>query len=237
MKRILPVVFVFFAVASFAQTPELPTSGILRMGLTLSPDICYRTLSTESPTSQVIIDTRNEIEVPMLGFTAGFGVIFQLHRRLALETGLKLSNNSQKRKTVLLTDLSGETLGEGRTTDRRYYFDIPVQINYSLIDKRVGLFISAGLSPGLYLSSGMTTRADFIDGSSGVTKTRGRESGVSVFNVAAIGGIGLDLDITDHLELRAGPVFRYSLLPLFPDVSINQYNYSLGGSLGLFYEL
>ena len=50
--------------------------------------------------------------------------------------------------------------------------------------------------------------------------------------VGLVGGVGLGYHISEKLNLRVEPLFRYSLAPL-AEAPIDQYNYSIGCQIGM----
>ena len=92
MKQLTIIVLTLTTLTSFSQTTETASTEKLLIGLTFSPDYCYRTLTGFA----LVVNNRNETEIPKYGFTAGLAMTYKLKNRLLFETGLQFSDKGEK---------------------------------------------------------------------------------------------------------------------------------------------
>lgn len=219
---------------SIGQTFDTVSKGKILLGLTFSPDYCYRTINSES-SNQWIIDNRDSTEVPKFGYTTGISLIFKPWNRFTFETGFHFSDKGEK--TIILELKPAEPdpalpTNRVRFNHHYYYLDIPVKINYCVLKRKVSLFVSAGFSTNLYLYR--KTKTCFID--SDETNSTTSNEDLSRLNVAILFGGGIDYNISNKLNCRFEPIYRQSIISIV-DAPIKQYQYSIGANFGLFYKL
>src|SRR4051812_48865989 len=101
MNKGLLVLLTFLPLITLCQTSDTTKSKKISIGVMYSPDYCYRTLKPDaSEISKAIVETRDNFEIPKFGFTTGLSFIYQLNKKLSLETGLQFSDKGEKTKTM-----------------------------------------------------------------------------------------------------------------------------------------
>lgn len=101
------------------------------------------------------------------------------------------------------------------------YLEVPLEVNYALLDSKFGIDLIGGLS-SLFL-----TDNSVVLQSSGKTTELGEANNINTVNFSTNVGLGLNYKFTDKLKLSVEPVFKYQL-NTFNDTSGNFNPYSLG---------
>ncbi len=233
--RFILIFFVLITNISFSQTSDTFSKKKILLGITFSPDYCYRMLHP-TPEAHWIADYRDSIEIPKFGFTTGMLILYEPSNHFLFETGLYYSNKGEK--TIIQT-LSPEQSGDPAllTNQIRFiysynYIDIPMKINYFIIKGRTKIFISAGLSTNLYLYR----RTKVIFEGSDVTNTSVSWGELTRLNVSVLIGGGADIRISQKLNFRVEPLYKQSIISIV-DAPIKQYQYSFGVNFGLYFRL
>jgi len=233
MRKLFITILILIPLINFSQQSDSTSTKNLIVGLTFSPDYCYRTLIANK-SAQWIVDIRDTSETYKFGFTTGLRFVYKLNRRFAIETGLLFSDKGEKTKKLKLVNLSGE-MGVAENNYHYYYIDLPLKFNYTFILKRLKFFISGGVSTNIFLTQKTTSTLEYSDGST-ETINSSSNSLLSKVNIVALGGFGIDYNFTNRLNCRIEPTYRRSIIPI-ADTPIKQYQYSFGANVGLFYNL
>ena len=220
---------------SYGQNQKVKPIEKVELGLVFSPDYCYRTLITDSE-YQWFADFSDSLGLPMFGFTSGVTSFYKISKRLAFETGILFSDKGERTKTMEL--ISTVTIDPALPTNfvkwnyHYYYIDIPIKLNYIIIDKRFQFFISTGISTNFFLYQ--RTKVSFVGSNeSSISISNG---GLSRLNLALLIGVGFNYQINDKLKLRTEPIFRHSINPV-AEGPLKRYQYSIGCNIGLTYKL
>jgi Outer membrane protein beta-barrel domain len=222
------------------QNADTTKPGRISIGISFSPDYCYRFLNSRGLNSWVA-DSRDTSEIPKFGYTVGVNVAWRINNRICIEAGLLYSDQSYQTKNCTLFDLN--TSGKpdtlfpaiSKSTYHYIYLDIPVKVNYYLLIKRAKLYITGGISLNIFLAQKSTLKIDFKDDQ---TKTYNSTitSGLTKINLAAIAGFGFSYDVTKRIYFKIEPVFRCSITPIV-QAPLREYLYSIGLNTGLYYRL
>lgn len=94
---------------------------------------------------------------------------------------------------------------EGVMTQQMGYLEIPVELNYALIDKKFGLNVIGGVS-SLFLvdNSVALTSGD-------LTTEMGNANNLNDLNFSANFGLGVNYKFSQNIQLNIEPVFKYQL--------------------------
>ncbi|HSI90924.1 MAG TPA: outer membrane beta-barrel protein [Adhaeribacter sp.] len=227
-------VFALFYVPASGQTAAVKMPGTWAVGLVFSPDVCYRTLSSDAD-SKPIVDFRNQHEIPKFGFTTGASVIYGLNNRVLFESGLLFSDKGEIYKS---SSKSFQDPAAPVTISRNYhyyYLDVPAKVNYYVTTRRVKLFVSAGTSTNLFLGEKLRSTYEYADGRI-EKKTAHNTAQFSRVNLAALAGFGVDFELADNLQARVEPIYRRSITSII-NAPIKGYLYSAGVNFGVYYKL
>lgn len=107
------------------------------------------------------------------------------------------------------------------------YLEVPVDYQYRLLNKRIGLSFNSGLS--LFV---LTENSVFATSNSGTSILIGRETDLKELSLAFNLGLGAYYNISKHWRIDAEPAFKYQLNP-YIDGNTNFRPYYFGLQLGL----
>ncbi|MFL5752723.1 MAG: outer membrane beta-barrel protein [Bacteroidia bacterium] len=237
MKKCFLLFTFFNAVFAFAQSTD-STFKRFAIGLEFSPDLSYRYLVSANKMTEFIVKDRNEYEVPKLSFTTGISGVFKLKDKIYLEAGIQYSVKGEKYKRQVyfiapqsLYDPAIPANDNGSAkmvyNYKDIYIDVPVKLNYYLRTKKCSPFISAGISPNIFLTEKVVINCRSSSGSN--------FSGYSFINPQALLGFGLDFNLK-RIKMRVEPIGRCSVLPVIKNANIKGYFYSVGINYGLYYR-
>ena len=243
----LSIFILLFSTTSFlAQTPDSLKTKNWAVGLSYSPDFCYRTPYTKSDDA----GTTDIKEKGKMGFTAGVNVLYRLLDRIGIEFGALYSTKGEKINTPSYSwyapasnyDPSIPNSGQSeymispeRKTSYSYqYLEIPLKINVYLINKKFKVFPSIGCSANIFMGKKTTTTLLYEDGHKDKKASRDYESkNIPNMEFAVLVGVGLSYDINKKLFVKLEPSFRSFIRPLL-DGPISGTLYSLGANTGFY---
>jgi len=220
-----------------AQDVTTKEGSRLSVGLSFSPDITYRTLKGDGQLNEVI-EVFNRVETSKFGFTTGAFILYSLNERWLLESGLfYTSQGYQTRKTEIIWPPDPPQPGDG-VFQIFYTFqslDVPLKVNYVLLDKKIRVFASAGISTNVLLDNEQKIVIDFYDQTSQSSSSAALEDPASLY-MSALAGLGLDYNFTGNWSLRFEPVFRHAFTSI-SNSDLKQYPFSVGANVGVFYQI
>lgn len=127
---------------------------------------------------------------------------------------IDLKNNLSHQSLALISraNLNSSTVPESIKTikagniDQRFGFiEIPLEVEYRLIDKKVGVNVSSGFST-LFLNEN-----EILADVNGEQTSIGEANNINNTSFSANFGIGVDYNITDKLNINLGPKVKYQL--------------------------
>ena len=233
---VIVFLLIFLNTTAFGQQTEISSTKHFSVGITFSPDYCFRTLNIDQA-GQWVVDLRDSLEQAKFGFTTGLSFRFELSKKINIESGLKFSDKGEQMKDIELIFLEPEPNDPVKSTliYHYQYLDIPIKVNYFIFNKKPKIFISAGVSTNIFLNNRITSILEYADGST----ERNNSANISQLdkvNIAGLCGLGIDFDISRKFNIRYEQIFRHSLTPII-NVPLKQYSYSIGANIGLFYKL
>ncbi|HZY25308.1 MAG TPA: outer membrane beta-barrel protein [Bacteroidales bacterium] len=238
--KLLLTLLTLIPLTLFCQNPATPKKVEFSIGLTFSPDYCYRTLKTDGSIAiyKWAAESRDTFEIPKFGYTTGLNFAVKFNKRFSLETGLLFSDKGEKTKR--LSDLHAikpdSTMPTAVTFIYRYiYIDIPIKVNFYILTKRAKLFVMAGISPNIFLSQKTTSIIEYRDGHKN-TDNSWHHEGYTIIDLTVIAGLGFSYDLSNKLSFSLEPTYRRSITPI-NDGGIRSYLYSIGLTTGLYYKL
>lgn len=201
------------------------------VGYTISPDYCYRQLTSDgSASSKFIVSDRNVNEKAKYGITTGFNACYFFKKHFSLETGINYSNSGYQAKdfnTLLAPD--GSTILVNITTAYNYNFiEMPIKANFILGSKKLRFIASAGIINDFFVNS---TETQTTGNSS---QTVSSASGFGLIEFIALSA-GADIKL-NKFNLRIEPVCRYNL-GLRESGPIKEHLWSAGLNFGLYYRI
>lgn len=222
------------------STKETPSSDPKRIliGISVSPDICYRTLRNNdgSSSSDLIIDLRNQQEIYKIGSTAGLIASYSFTDFFSLETGLQYSNKGfrTKEQDVIIVEPEEDLPQKTRFIYNFHYIDIPVKANFVIGKKNVRFVTSVGLTTNFLLKETQTSiliYQDHTDRNTDLTNYTHKK-----VNISPTISAGIDYKLNSRMNLRIMPVFRYGILKII-DAPVTGYLYSGGLNISYYFIL
>lgn len=245
-ERFLIAVLILNSFNLFAQNNDSTKTESKRsrfsIGIIASPEYCYRSLgigSNANSFTPIIVDHRNDRELPKLGFTAGVIVNYEISNRISIECGLNYSDKGYR------YDLSGLTFGD--MIDPRFgfvyttqtvedypdswiyhytYIDVPFKFVYTFPGRKIQFTTVCGFIANILLegyqtisSSKVELRGDFND-----------------LGISASASAGVLYNFNSKFRVLLIPSFQHSLTSLV-SAPINGYLWSAGLNVGGYYRI
>lgn len=237
------------SLTAFGQDNATETHKLL-IGVTASPDICFRTLQNTdgSSTTDMIIDLRNDNESPKFSYSTGLSFCYNLTRHWGIETGLQYSNKGFKfvNSDPTFSDQIDPRYGfiytpQGPTPTKITfiynfnYLDIPLRTIFTVGNRKVRFISSVGITTNILISA---TNTSIVEYENADTDRKTQEQGYDykTVNFSPTASVGIDWQLCDKFNLRVEPTFRYGLLKII-DAPITEYLWSGGLNLTCYYAL
>lgn len=221
---------------AYGQKSDTLKSKKWAIGISASPDLCYRIpygYYKYHPGSGVSENYKQ-------GFCGGISLQYNFAKKFGAEVSLFYSTKGEKYhydSFVWDTPPYGTVY---RTPERIVtitykYIEIPIKINYYILNKRLKIFPSLGISTNLFI--GKKTHTTYFYETTTTTETSKKYSinNIPVVEMAACGGLGLSYDITKKFCIKLEPNYRCFIRPL-QDSPVYGYLYSIGCNVGFYYR-
>jgi len=238
LKKVIYILLMLLPTLTFAQD----TTSKFSIGILFAPNYSYRFISTDDNNSSVmyVIEVRNDTEIPKFGYTFGLTFDYSISEKLQLETGILFSDNGEQTKKLTLTFASqwdpqtGTIVIQPSDSLPRfvsfkynyYYFDIPLNVRYHVINKTIGIYITSGISTNIHITNRWVRKLYYddekVDKEASTTNYNFRK-----FNVSAQFGIGFNYKISSKFNVSIQPTFRYMIFSIW-NAPIKQKFYSIG---------
>lgn len=118
------------------------------------------------------------------------------------------------------------SLNDARLIQDLNYFEIPVELQYKLIDRKLGVNLIGGISTLLLGENEVSVKADNF------SEVLGAANNLSNVSFATNFGIGLNYELSKRFSFNLEPTFKYQLNP-YTDSSVDFKPYYLGVYSGL----
>ena len=154
---------------------------------------------------------------------------------LAGNTDLYLADNANRVSTTIpgnMADPSKYNLTQVSNNIHQVfrYLELPVIIRYKVIDQKVDLNFSGGMSYGYLVENS----AYVNDGAN--TIPVGRTEGVNVHSISSQLGLGMEYNISTNISFNLEPVFKYYVTPVSALSGTLYKPYSIGFFSGVFFK-
>jgi hypothetical protein len=195
-------------------------------------------LKSES-SSQPIVDTRNDLEIPKYGFTYGINYVRKFKNKYFLKIGLLYSDKGYNTKNLILN--SGQTISTEPIKEFNFYhfnyIDIPIKLNRRIwvTGNASMIYVSAGVSTNVFLSQKTNITSEYSDGHTATTIAT--NNNFNKINFSYVLGFGYMhwaapwLPLTFTIE----PTFRRSISSI-SNSTVKTYLYSVGLDVALYYR-
>lgn len=114
-------------------------------------------------------------------------------------------NSGYAENTFVSNSLSSAIFTPGEINQQFGFIEVPLEIEYALVDKKLGLNLIGGAS-GLFLDK---NRVDLNSGNT--TTVLGEASNINSTSFSTNIGVGLDYELSDKFSLNLEPIFKYQL--------------------------
>ena len=115
---------------------------------------------------------------------------------------------------------------EGRMVQQLGYVEVPMELNYAIVDRKLGVHLIGGISSLFLVDNAVTLESEDL-----VTEM-GEANNVNSLNFSTNIGVGFNYEIAPKLRLNLEPMFKYQL-NTFSDAAGNFRPYSIGVYSGL----
>ncbi len=147
---------------------------------------------------------------------------------------LKISSNrvaSEKFNTMnSVQDITAKSpTREGFMSQQMGYLELPVELNYALVDKKFGINLIGGVSSLFLLDNSVSLT------SGDLTTEIGEANNINDLNFSANMGLGLNYNFSRKVRFNVEPIFKYQL-NTFSDINGTFRPYSVGVYSGLTFQ-
>ncbi|MEM1258336.1 MAG: hypothetical protein AAGH81_07405, partial [Bacteroidota bacterium] len=115
---------------------------------------------------------------------------------------------------------------EGRMVQQLGYIEVPMELNYALLDKKFGINLIGGVSSLFLVDNAVSLESEQL-----ITEM-GEANNANDVNFSTNFGVGFNYDISQKLQLSVEPIFKYQL-NTFSETAGNFRPYSVGVYSGL----
>ena len=241
---VIPLILLLLASFNVTSQTEKPESRKFSFGVNFSPDYSFRSLHSNNPDYDFASNQLDDWEVPAFGFTTGLSVRYLANEKFEFESGIQFSDktyNFDVNKDDFITPNDGLNLSDDPAIPERaitqnhfYYLGVPIKLNYYFLQKRIRMYVSAGVSADFFLDDKSKSFMKFSDGSE-IHENYENDYDYKKISLTGLAGIGAETKFSQRFGIRVEPVFRYSFTPLLDElVKVNLY--SAGLNLVLFYQ-
>lgn len=166
MKQLLVLISTLASFTVLGQSTK-PLKKIF-FGLNFSPDYSSRILKNNdgNPSTDLVINSRNDIEVAKFGYTAGLNVCFNFSQLVGFETGIQFSNKGYKTKNQDLVYFPpNASLPTKFKTNYSYqYIGIPLKARFSFGNSKVRFVSGIGFMTNILLNVKQTANYEYSNG-------------------------------------------------------------------------
>ncbi|WP_343486956.1 outer membrane beta-barrel protein [Allomuricauda sp. d1] len=94
---------------------------------------------------------------------------------------------------------------EGRMVQQMGYLEVPVELNYALVDKKFGVNLIGGVSSLFLIDNSVSLESD------GLVTEMGEANNVNDVNFSTNVGVGFNYEFSPKIQVNLEPVFKYQL--------------------------
>jgi len=237
MKRLL--IFFTAFVSLTVQGQDKNSSQKILIGFNFSPDYSYRTLKNNdgSFSSDLVINSRNDVEVAKFGYTTGLNVCFNFTQLVGFKTGIQFSNKGYKTKNQDLTYIppNPSSPTKAQINYAYQYIGIPLEAKFSFGRSKVRFVSSIGFITNFLLNVKQTNNYEYSNGKT-EKKSQSSKSAFNNVDISPIISVGIDYKLNNKIHLFAEPTFRYGVIKT-KDAPVTEHLWNAGLNFGFYYPL
>lgn len=229
---VIPFIFLVFLSMSVKSQTEEPKPKKFSFGVNFSPDYSYRSLHSNNSDYDFAMNQLNDWEVPAFGFTTGLSVRYLANEKFEFESGIQFSDkiyNFDVNKDDWDVPVHEDPAIPDRSVTKNhfYYLGVPVKLNYYFLQKRIRMYVSAGVSADFFLDDKSKSIMKFSDGTE-IRETFENDYDYNKISLTGLAGFGAETKLSQRFGIRVEPVFRYSFTPLLDELmKVNLYSAGL----------
>ncbi len=229
---VIPFIFLVFLSMSVKSQTEEPKPKKFSFGVNFSPDYSYRSLHSNNSDYDFAMNQLNDWEVPAFGFTTGLSVRYLANEKFEFESGIQFSDkiyNFDVNKDDWDVPVHEDPAIPDRSVTKNhfYYLGVPVKLNYYFLQKRIRMYLSAGVSADFFLDDKSKSIMKFSDGTE-IRETFENDYDYNKISLTGLAGFGAETKLSQRFGIRVEPVFRYSFTPLLDELmKVNLYSAGL----------
>jgi len=236
MKNLI-LLTVLLAISSLGHAEE-DTTSVRRLSyeVLFAPNVSYR-LSTNSRGEAWHIEDRNNTEVPRLGYSIKFGMIYALNDRWNIGSGITYSSIGFNTKSTQLTWITPDAdfPTEIRSSSQYTYLGIPLLAYYKLMEnKRWRTELIFGASINVYLGKNVITEIKTNDDWTSYANKGFRYDDINLFGVL---GIGESYRVNKRWLVRMNLIFNQAFTTTNSMSRTKEYLNFSGVNIGVNYTL
>lgn len=118
---------------------------------------------------------------------------------------------------------------DGRMVQQFGYVEVPVEVNLTLVDRKLGIHLIGGVSSLFLIDNSVTLESD------GNATEMGEANNLNPLNFSTNLGVGVQYELSSSLQLNLEPVFKFQL-NTFSDAAGDFSPYSIGVYSGLSFK-
>ena len=237
LKQIFLLITTFASLTVQGQQTK-PTRKIL-IGYNFSPDYSFRTLKNNdgSSSSDLVIKSRNDIEIAKFGYTTGLNVCINFSQLVGFETGIQFSNKGYETKNQDLVYFppNPSLPTKAKTIYSYQYIGIPLKAKFSFGKSKVRFLSSIGFMTNFLLNVKQTTNYEYSDGKT-EEKAQSTTAGFKKVDISPTISVGIDYKLNNKIHLIAEPTFRYGVIKI-KDAPVTENLWNSGLNIGFYYAL
>ncbi len=226
-----------------------PSNRKIMIGVNFSTDICYRQIinSTDDAFADLIIKSRNNSEVPKIGFHTGLKFMYQINQNISFESGIQFASRGYqtRNQNMIYEDPIGGVNSvpndhspvKIRIIYNYYFIDIPLGLNFTFGKKKVRFISSIGLNVNYFIKTINTAVITYSDGETERhTSFVVKKNHLQIINLSPAMGAGIVYSLRDNLFLRIESCFSYGLMPIQTS-PVRDFLYNGGLNMAINYRL
>jgi hypothetical protein len=128
-------------------------------------------------------------------------------------------------------DVPGDYVANGNFVQNLDYLEVPLVLKYRLLDKRFGINLLGGVSPGILVNNHSYFEFE------GQKLQTGTTENIQPMIYNSVLGIGMEYAISKKVSVNLAPSFKYSLTPVNSSNNLGYHPYSLSWFTGVSYKL
>lgn len=238
----LLVMLLAFQVSYGQEQDSIPTkTSKFSIGIAVSPEMGYRSFNPTSKgkkndflmnVSKPMLDS---LESPKFCYSFGIYSTYQLSKRFSLELGVYYANKGYKIDDVTFTTANyPEEAGKGSIFYNYRYIDVPLNMNFYIINRKFKFFVSTGITANIFINKTSIIKTDDFDASVINERYNPTRGNTAPFNISFNGSLGLEYELSHHFTLRLQPHYQRFLTAIqeseFATLKLYNYGIRLGAS-------